>query len=201
MTIDLFESWLLELDKYFLRQNRKMLFIIGNCPAHPQLNHKLRAIQLTFFPPNMTSILQPLDQGIINCFKHHYRERILKKFLDSFESHSFIPKIDLLDCINIVANMWNVEVTQTTIHNCFRKTGFGIHNFYDQKDEIPLAQVRKKIIQEQQMTSNIEDTFNRCVELCNVDHATSVDEFVNVDDNLITSEVAADEEIVTSISN
>ncbi|XP_066258187.1 uncharacterized protein [Euwallacea similis] len=37
-----------------------------------------------------------------------------------------------------------------------RKAGFGIHNFYDQEDEIPLTQVGKKIIQEQQMTSNIE---------------------------------------------
>ncbi|XP_066139197.1 tigger transposable element-derived protein 4-like isoform X2 [Euwallacea fornicatus] len=157
MTADLFESWLLALDKYFLHQNRKVLLIIDNCPAHPQLNHKLRAIKLTFFPPNMTSKLQPLDQGIINCFKLHYRQRILKKILDSFESHSSIPKIDLLDCINIVAKVWNVDVTQTTIHNCFRKAGFGIHNFYDQEDEIPLAQVREKIIQEQQMTSNIED--------------------------------------------
>ncbi|XP_066248168.1 tigger transposable element-derived protein 6-like [Euwallacea similis] len=201
MPADLFESWLLELDKYFLRQNRKVLLIIDNCPAHPQLNHKLRVIKLTFFPPNMTSKLQPLDQGIINCFKLHYRQRILKTILDSFESHCSILKIDFLDCINIVANVWNVDVTQTTIHNCFRKAGFGIHNFYDQEDEIPLAQVRKKIIQEQQMTSNIEDMFNRCVELCNVDHPTSMDEFVNVDDNLITSKIATDEKIVASISN
>ncbi|XP_066261743.1 tigger transposable element-derived protein 4-like [Euwallacea similis] len=146
MTADLFESWLLELEKYFLRQNRKVLLIIDNCPAHPQLNHKLRVIKLTFFPPNMTSKLQPLDQSIINCFKLHYRQRILKKILDSFESYCSIPKIDLLDCINIVANVWNVDVTQTTIHNCFRKAGFGIHNFYDQEDEIPLAQMKKLLL-------------------------------------------------------
>lgn len=30
---DIFEMWLLKLDKSFLHQNQKVLFIIENCPA------------------------------------------------------------------------------------------------------------------------------------------------------------------------
>lgn len=200
MTGDLFEMWLLELDKYFLRQNRKVLLTIDNCPAHPQIGHKLKAINLSFFPPNMTSKLQPLDQGIIKSFKFHYRRRILEKVLDSFESNSCIPKIDILDCVNIAATAWNVDVTQTTIHNCFRKAGFGIHNFYDQEDEIPLSQLREKIINEQQMISAVEQSFNTCLELCNLNDVTSMDDFMNLDDDIITSEIPTDEEIVASVS-
>lgn len=200
MTGDLFEMWLLELDNYFLRQNRNVLFIIDNCPAHPQIGHKLKAIKLSFFPPNMTSKLQPLDQGIIKCFKFHYRRRILEKILDSFENHSSIPKIDLLDCVNIVATVWNVDVTQTTIQNCFRKAGFGKRNFYDEEDEIPLAQLKEKIIIEQQVLSAVEKSFNKCLELCNTNDLTSMNDFMKLDDDLLTSEIPTDEEIIANVS-
>lgn len=200
MTADLFETWLLELDKYFLRHNRKVLLIIDNCPAHPQLSHKLKAIKLEFFPPNMTSKLQPLDQGIIKCFKFHYRRRILEKILDSFENHHSIPKIDLLDCINIVTTVWNIDVSPKTIQNCFRQAGFGKHKFYDEEDEMPLSELKEKIITERNIISNAQQSFNKCVELCNANHVTLMDDFMNLDEDVITSETPTDDEIVASVS-
>lgn len=154
MTSELFEKWLLNLDKQFLLQNRKVLFLIDNCPAHPSIDHQLKAIKLIFFPPNMTSKLQPLDQGIIKSFKFHYKRRILQKVLDGFEANDTIPKIDLLDCIHISAIVWRVDVTQATIQNCFTKAGFGTQNFYDREDEMPLSELKKIIaIIEQQVAT------------------------------------------------
>lgn len=41
-----FSSW---INKYIVRQNGKVLMY-----AHPQMNHKFKLIQLTFFPSNIS---------------------------------------------------------------------------------------------------------------------------------------------------
>ncbi|GFX85147.1 tigger transposable element-derived protein 1 [Trichonephila clavipes] len=42
----------------------KVLLIVYNAASHPQLEHP--NVQLVFLPPNTTSLIQPLDQGIKN---------------------------------------------------------------------------------------------------------------------------------------
>lgn len=80
MTSVLFEEWLLMLDEKFLAENRKILLFVDNCPAHPKsIQEKLKAITLCFFPPNATSVLQPLDLGIIRTMKHYYRYDLVKQ--------------------------------------------------------------------------------------------------------------------------
>ena len=41
---------------------------MDNVPCHP-VDIILSNIRLQYFPPNTTSVLQPLDQGIIRAFK------------------------------------------------------------------------------------------------------------------------------------
>jgi hypothetical protein len=47
MTGELFTSWLMKLDKQFHRQNRKVVMVIDNCPAHPKIKG-LKSIELAF---------------------------------------------------------------------------------------------------------------------------------------------------------
>ena len=65
----LFEEWLHELDRKFKMQRRKVVMIVDNCPAHPEVSG-LKAINLQFLPPDTTSCTQPVDQEIIRyiCF-------------------------------------------------------------------------------------------------------------------------------------
>ena len=60
----LFEEWLRELDRKFEMQGRKIVMIVDDCPAHPEVSG-LKAIHLQFLPPNTTSCTQPMDQGVI----------------------------------------------------------------------------------------------------------------------------------------
>ncbi|XP_065639650.1 tigger transposable element-derived protein 4-like [Hydra vulgaris] len=60
----LFEEWIREMDTKFTKENKKVAFIIGNCPAHPTVDN-LKYIELIFLPPNTTSKLQPIDQIVI----------------------------------------------------------------------------------------------------------------------------------------
>ena len=36
-------------------------------------------VTIFMFPPNITSLFQPLDQGVINAFKSHYKTKLLSK--------------------------------------------------------------------------------------------------------------------------
>ena len=63
-----FEEWL-QLHRKFEMQGRKVVVIVDNCPAHPEVL-VLKAINLQFFPPDTTSCTQVMDQGVIRyiCF-------------------------------------------------------------------------------------------------------------------------------------
>ena len=63
-----FEEWLRSWDRIFPAKKRRVLMIIDNCPAHFQVDN-LMAIKLVFLPPNITSHLHPMYQGIIANFK------------------------------------------------------------------------------------------------------------------------------------
>ncbi len=42
-------------------------------------------IELFYFPLNVTSLIQPLDQGIIKNFKVFYKKELLRKLLFEME--------------------------------------------------------------------------------------------------------------------
>ena len=66
--------------------NRQILVLLDNAPVH-KVNHdnKLTNITIRFFAPNMTSVIQPCDAGIIASFKAQYRKLFIQQrinFLD-----------------------------------------------------------------------------------------------------------------------
>ena len=86
MTSDIFIKWLQDLDQYFARKQKHVLLFVDNCPAHPK-DVKLNFIKLAFFPPpNTTSTLQPLDQGIIKVLKQSYRKRLVQRYLREMDA-------------------------------------------------------------------------------------------------------------------
>jgi len=60
MTSSLFTEWVKMLDSRIHRQNRSIVMIVDNCPAHPHVTG-LKAVTLVFLPPNSTSVTQPMD--------------------------------------------------------------------------------------------------------------------------------------------
>ena len=76
MNSELFEEWVREQDEKFENEGRKVALIIDNCPAHPVIEN-LKSITLYFLPPNTTSALQSMDQGVIWSLKSKYRTHII----------------------------------------------------------------------------------------------------------------------------
>ncbi|KAJ8871105.1 hypothetical protein PR048_027409 [Dryococelus australis] len=64
MTSAVFTRWLRGFDTKMGATNRKIVLFVDNCPTHPELDN-LRKIELVFLPKNTPSMLQPLDQVII----------------------------------------------------------------------------------------------------------------------------------------
>ena len=58
-------GWLHELHCKFEMQGRKVVMIVNNCPAHPEVSG-VKAINLQFLPQNTTSCTQPIDRGVIS---------------------------------------------------------------------------------------------------------------------------------------
>jgi hypothetical protein len=102
------------------RKNRKILRLVDNCPAHPHIQD-LSNIKLVFLPPNATSVLQPMDMGIIQSFKGYFRRVLVLQLIDRRE-RGLHDSVSLLDSIRWMKDAWNT-VTPATVINCFRKSG------------------------------------------------------------------------------
>ncbi|XP_019543367.2 tigger transposable element-derived protein 6-like [Aedes albopictus] len=193
MTSLLFEEWVKELDKQFYAENRKILLFIDNCTAHPKsVQDKLKAIQLCYFPPNATSVLQPLDLGIIKTLKHYYRYALVKQRIENMENGETMKEVTVLDAINLLAKVWSVKVSAQTIEHCFRKAGFELLG----DDDIPLAELmRREIIQNQQAALLAEN------DVFPVDPEVSFTEYCDVDAKIICCELMTDEDIIECVNS
>jgi hypothetical protein len=82
---------------------------------------------LKCLPPNTTSEVQPLDQGVIEYFKRKYRKKIIFKLLSLMKPNQSatqnLKMINILDCCYWIKDAWS-EVKTETIRNCFIKSGF-----------------------------------------------------------------------------
>ena len=119
MNSEIFEEWVRKLNRKFRADDRKIALIIDNCPAHPSISN-LTNVQIVFLPPNTTSILQPMDQGVIRSIKAHYRGRVVRLLCSALEKRETCPKISIFQSLKILADSWEVVTKETTI-NCFRK--------------------------------------------------------------------------------
>lgn len=62
---------------------------------------KLTNVQLRYLRPNATSVVQPLDKGIINSAKCAYKCRVVEKFLLNLELKR-VTKVDVFTTTDMV---------------------------------------------------------------------------------------------------
>ena len=126
MTRDLFKEWVRKLDSSFRAQHREVVLLIDNCPAYSEIKN-LIDINLIILPPNRTSVLQPMDQGVIRILKAHYRRRIVRLCIKVLNGNKHLPKITILQAMKNLVSSWNA-VSEETITNCFKKANISHAN-------------------------------------------------------------------------
>lgn len=125
MNLNLFKSWLDNLNERMKLENRKILLTLDNAPVHP-VGVEYSNVELFYFPPGLTSMIQPLDQGIINSFKSIYKKKLNSKFDHQMVSNPTITFLEiqkefkLVDSLKLILESWH-DVSKETIINCYRK--------------------------------------------------------------------------------
>jgi hypothetical protein len=125
MTAQTFQEWLQTFDKIIRLSSpeRRVLLLLDNAGSHSLHGIELKNVEIKFLPPNTTSKLQPLDAGIIACFKRKYRRHFQRFLIEELEKNLICPsKLDLLNAIRFVVEAWN-GVSIDTIINCWNHTG------------------------------------------------------------------------------
>jgi hypothetical protein len=129
MTKEIFKNWLLGVNQKMAADERHILLLMDNVSSHYVTGEvALSHVTVFFLPPNTSSHLQPLDQGIIASFKAHYRKHFLQHVLHQDRIHQHKLSVDKLlprmNCaLEMASKSWR-DVLPSTIKNCWRHAGF-----------------------------------------------------------------------------
>ena len=104
MTGAIWQQWIKGFNSRMKQLDKKVILFIDNCPGHPEVND-LSNVTVQYLPPQTTSHLQPCDQGIIQCFKRHYRQLLLQQHIIAVErKEDFKPTV--LDATIYTQTAW-----------------------------------------------------------------------------------------------
>ena len=113
----LFEEWVREVDRRFAKEGGKIILLTDNRPAHPSIDN-LVSIELIFLPPNTTSKLQPMDQGIIRSLKSHYKTMSLKKLVEAIEKKNHFQNslyLMICKCLTLLGEKFQLRLLLTVL--------------------------------------------------------------------------------------
>jgi len=83
------------------------LLFMDQDAAHPRVTRLHKNVRVVFVCQNCTSILQPLDQGIIRLFKHYYHKQLATKTSDIIDHRllhdATIMKVNVSDAQHFTA--------------------------------------------------------------------------------------------------
>ncbi|CAE1165064.1 unnamed protein product [Acanthosepion pharaonis] len=106
MTSQLFTDVMKTLDRKMFAQNRKIILFLDNATCHNLLpGSNLSNIKLSFMPPNTTSLIQPLDQGIIRSFKAYYRRELVRMQIAAIHATPPVPLSEVAKQITVLKAM------------------------------------------------------------------------------------------------
>ena len=123
MTSQITEEWLTAFNGRMEMQNWHVSLFLDNATCH--LHIKLSNVRLAWFPPNTTSVSQPMDQGIIRNVKVHYRKLLMQFLLANMDCTSSASElartVSVLDAV-----IWISQAVKKLLpENCdkvFRKS-------------------------------------------------------------------------------
>jgi hypothetical protein len=94
MTTVLYQEWLRDVDRDMRQAGRHILLLQDNFKGHDAPDD-LTNVHVENFAPNLTAHVQPMDAGIIRCFKAHYRRYFMQQALDRYDED--IPPAKIYD--------------------------------------------------------------------------------------------------------
>lgn len=174
----------------------KVLLVMDNAPTHPSvevLNPIDEGFEVMFLPPNVTPLIQPMDQGVIVKLKRMYRKQVLRRHLlaeDNEESVvQFSKKLNLKDSCYMLADSWDL-LTKENLMKAWNKLWPESKQSDDDTDENQSETLES--VREVVMLCQSVPGFQECDE-------TDAVEWLDLDKNDMGYEILDDNDIVTSM--
>lgn len=216
MTAALFTEWYDEIfipevkkhQKCLGKEGSRVLLIVDNAPTHPteKLLERGNSQFITIFlPPNVTSLLQPMDQSVIETMKCHYRRQLLRKLVVEGEDEEGVlanhKKIDLKDYVYMVAEAWSL--VKAVIRTCVEQVK-GISTEEEKEKEKKEKEVQEKEREETEEDEDdlsLEELRNILLEIpgCSEVSAEDVGEWMLCDSSDPGFQILNDDELIESV--
>ena len=115
-------------------RGRNVVLLLDNASCHhvmfddlecEGMVYKVRvteSVLVVLLPPNLTSAIQPMGQGVFSTLKAIYRASFIKKKLRDLDAGAESRPLTLLEAVQRITKAWS-KVTDVTIRNCFRHSG------------------------------------------------------------------------------
>ena len=186
MTGEIHHQIMSKLNNEMRLSNHHILYVCDNASSHQVREYS--HIKFLMLPPNATSIMQPLDQGIILSAKRRYKKKLAERYLACVENNkdanSLLKALDIVQATNMIAASWR-ETSSTIIQNCFRKARFK-HHAVDPASEI----------QEDPLPAPAPDVWNRVQRWLG---DVQFDEFAASEPEAGTAQPMSDQDIVNIV--
>ena len=180
----IFHSYMKNWNDELARQRCHILLLIDDAPSH--IVDEYSNIKIQFFPPNTTSKIQPLDQGIIRSVKCASRKTIQVQYYSCVENYEEVKQImqsfDFVVAVNTLVDAWE-GVKPELIQTCFHTAGFMT---YVPPPPEPLPEPPRNLWERMQ---NIFDV--NCI----------FEEYATADDHAESSQPMTDEDIINAVRN
>lgn len=132
MSQKIFVEWYDDIFIPAVKANKKangldgnVVLLLDNAPTHPKqetLERENGRFRVQYLPPNVTALIQPMDQAVMATLKKRYRKTILEQRLINFQGtvKEFLKKFTIKDAMDVMASSWD-EVQAKTIHGSFNQ--------------------------------------------------------------------------------
>lgn len=117
-------------------------------------------------PPNTTSLIQPMDQGIIAKLKRSFRHKLTKRLvMYGSGADKFFKTYTIKHCIDMTDEAWS-EITCNYIKNCWNKIISGNEEEQEEEDNIitEMQELLTSILEHTVTSEELEKYFNECDE-------------------------------------
>ncbi|BFI22970.1 hypothetical protein MPTK1_8g17760 [Marchantia polymorpha subsp. ruderalis] len=123
MSITIFEKFLQDFENRMMFAGKKrVLLLVDSAHSHKFGNvEKDLRITVVRFLPSSSGLGQPLDAGLVSCFKAYYRTLLLKHQANC-RLMGKDARIDVYNAVVLLEKAWRSHVTPITISNCWRYT-------------------------------------------------------------------------------
>lgn len=119
-----FIRFLRDLNAEMAEKGRHIILLSDNCSSHLKFKKEdYPNVRVEFFPPRMTSHIQPMDAGIIRAWKAYYRSLRVLRILERHEDEEVeIYLLDQLEAMHMALIAWG-RLSRETVQNCWQHTG------------------------------------------------------------------------------